>query len=309
MRAVSCSALGSTLVAATALTAACGEDLGTCEMDLATQVVYSSDGTPFYAGQGLVQFGCAEGVCHAAVAEGEGRKGAPHGLNFDVRPLTAQSPADHLTALSDGLAKVRDEGGVMWGEISAGTMPPGEAGKRPEQNWKLSNGNPAGLPGLSTGTGKETVRNWLACGAPVVAGVTGASEEAKTLGTVLDPLAIMTDPTGNGPTFDTVFDAVFSACSACHAPNGPYAALGLDLSSKDAAYSTLVDQPAFAGGSPGVCGDQTTKLVVPGSCEESLVYIKLRPSPPCGAQMPLGAPLSDDKIQALCDWIDAGANK
>lgn len=289
--------------------AGCGDDLGTCQMNAATAVVYASDGTPYYAGQGLVQFGCANGVCHAAVAEKGSRKGAPHGLNFDLAPLRAESSEADVAALREGLAKVHDEAGEMWDQIAAGTMPPGEEGKRPDQNWKQSNGTPAGLPGLSTDTGKATVRNWLACGAPVVAGVTGASAAAMELGAVMPPLEVMSEPGTDGPTFDAVFDATFSQCTACHAPNGAFAALGLDLSSKDTAFATLVDKSAFSGGSPGMCGGQSAKLVEPGNCEGSLLYQKLQADPPCGQQMPLGTPLSASAVQLLCDWIDAGAMK
>jgi hypothetical protein len=308
MRVVPCFALGFALAAATAA-AGCSDNLGTCDMAAmaaATQVVYAADGTPYYAGQGLVQFGCADGVCHSALAEKGSRKGAPHGLNFDVRPLSAGSTADNISALRDGLSEVHDEAGSMWGEISDGAMPPGEAGKRSDQNWKRADGTAAGLPGLSTDVGKATVRNWLACGAPVVAGVTGAPADAMSLGTVMEPLKAMSTPGGGAPTFDAVFDAVFSQCGACHSANGPYMALGLDLSTKAKAYESLVGKmPTTSGG--GMCGSQPNKLIEVGKCKESLVYMKLGANPPCGARMPPTGPLGDAAIQMLCDWIDAGA--
>ena len=94
------------LVAATL--AGCSEDLGTCQMDAATQVVYASDGTPYYAGQGLVQYGCASGVCHSVYAEKDSRRGAPFDLNFDLGPLSSSSTSSNISALRDGLAKVHD---------------------------------------------------------------------------------------------------------------------------------------------------------------------------------------------------------
>jgi hypothetical protein len=295
MRVVSCFA-----VLATAL-AGCSEDLGVCDMVAATTVVYAPDGTPFYAGQGLVQYGCAEGVCHSATAVEDARKGAPHGLNFDVRPLTAQSTPGNIVALRDGIAKVRDEKGDMYGEIAGGTMPPGEEGKRPAQVWKLGNGQSAGLPGIDDNTGKATVRNWLACGAPVVSGVKpGEPSDATQISgsVVLDSLNTGTVES----TFTAVYASVLAPCAAaCHKPGGVYPAL--DLSSKATSYSALVDkEPA-----PGACTGKG-KLVVANSCETSLLYLKLNANPPCGSQMPQGGPyLASSALDALCSWIKAGA--
>jgi hypothetical protein len=298
MRVVSCFALVAVTVAG------CGEDLGTCQMDAATQVIYASNGTPYYAGQGLVQAGCAEGVCHSVYAENATRRGAPHGLNFDVAPLTSGSSAADISALRDGISHVRDNASELWGEISAETMPPGEAGKRGDQTWKAANGDAVPLTNIDTDLAKATIRNWLACGAPLVAGVTGAASAASSLGRVVDPLENMST---DAPTFATVYDTVFSTCKTCH--NGTVVKLGLDLTTATTAYATLVDKAAFTGGGEGKCGSATQKLVTPGKCQESLVYLKLRPNPPCGDQMPIGPALPAASVQLLCDWIDAGATK
>ena len=48
--------------------------------------------------------------------------------------------------------------------------------------------------------------------------------------------------------------------------------------------------------------------VVPGSPEESLLYLKLLPSPPMGSQMPIWFPyLSEAAIQDIETWILEGA--
>lgn len=300
MRVVPCFAL------VTVTAAGCAEDLGTCQMNAATQVVYAGNGTPYYAGQALVQASCAEGVCHSVYAENANRKGAPHGLNFDVAPLTASSSPANASALRDGISHVRDHAASLWGEITAGTMPPGEAGDRGEQQWRAldraGNVQVTPLTGITSDVSKSTVRNWLACGAPLVAGVTGAIADATSLGDLVAPLE---NSSMGGPTFENVYNTVLSSCKTCHNPSTIM--VGIDFSSPTTAFSTLIEQSAFAGGDPGKCGSAPQKLVTPGDCEQSLIYMKLRANPPCGDQMPLGQPLPDADIQLLCDWIDAGA--
>jgi uncharacterized membrane protein len=298
MRVVPCFALVAVAVAG------CAEDLGTCQMNAATQVVYAGNGTPYYAGQALVQASCAEGVCHSAYAANASRKGAPFGLNFDVAPLSSASTPANVSALRDGISHVRDHASSLWGEIAAGTMPPGEAGNRGEQQWKAldadGNAQVTPLTNITSDVAKSTVRNWLACGAPLVAGVS-ATPDAMALGEIVAPLENMST---DGPTFENVYNTVLSSCKTCH----PGAIkVDIDFTSLTTAFNTLVGKAAFAGGAPGMCGAVTQKLVTPGNCQESLLYLKLRANPPCGDQMPLGPPLPDASIQLLCDWIDAGA--
>lgn len=301
MRVVPCCALVAVAVAG------CAEDLGTCQMNAATQVVYASNGTPYYAGQALVQASCAEGVCHSVYAENANRKGAPHGLNFDVAPLTASSSEANVAALRDGISHVRDQAGELWGEIAAGTMPPGEAGNRGEQQWKALDENGMAqvtpLTNITSDLAKSTVRNWLACGAPLIAGTNPGPNDAvaKSLGDVVAPLENMST---DGPTFENVYNTVFSTCKACHNPN--VVKIGLDFTNETTAFSTLVDKAPFVGGE-GKCGAATQKLVTPGKCQESLVYLKLTATPPCGDRMPPGQTVPDASLKLLCDWIDAGA--
>ncbi|MET0389611.1 MAG: hypothetical protein ABW321_26800 [Polyangiales bacterium] len=289
------------VVVATAL-AGCSEDLGTCDMTLATQLVYAPNGTPYYAGQGLVEFGCAQGVCHSSIAQNAGRNGAPHGLNFDLVPIASGGTPDDITRLRDGVEVVRGWSGDIYGEIRAGTMPPGEAGasRLNPIAWKLPNNSDANLPGLNSDVGQATVRNWLACGSPIVARQTGAPAEAATIvGDEKPPLTLM--PAGD--TFQDVYDSALASCgTSCHAPGGTYSLL--DLSTPAVAYAAIVGKPG-----PGTCAG-AGPLVVAGDCQSSTLYKKLLPSPPCGAQMPLGMPvLQSGVVDALCKWIDAGAKQ
>jgi hypothetical protein len=274
-------------------------------MGAATVVVYraDADGTPLYAGQAIVQDSCS-GYCHAASAVGDLRNGAPHGLNFDVAPLTAQSPTGSDGILRDGISKVRDEAADMYGQIEDGDMPPGKVGMRTVPMYKTASGAPAGLPTINDATGKATVRNWLACGAPVIAAVQGAPLAAavSTIDKSQVVAAMPTTPSGTG--FADIYTGILmSSCASCHQVGGPFQAL--DLSSQAAAYTNLVGKDASTA---GLCGGKG-KYVVPGDCENSILYQKLQPSPKCGTQMPMGGnPLSAAAIKSVCDWIKAGAN-
>jgi hypothetical protein len=46
---------------------------------------------------------------------------------------------------------------------------------------------------------------------------------------------------------------------------------------------------------------------VPGDAANSLLIQKLGATPPCGMRMPIGAPLSDEQMAQITQWIDLGA--
>jgi hypothetical protein len=286
------------------LSGSCAPDLGTCDMNAAKQLVYSTAGTPYYTGQALVQQSCAGGLCHASSAVGDARVGAPHGLNFDAAPLTSQSTANDVSVLEAGLTEIRKKAHNMWGQIENGNMPPGTVGMRPVQTWKLPNGSPTQALDIGTADGKATVRNWLACNAPSVGGATGAPPEAAALGDVLPPMS----SSAATNSFQYIYDNILSGtCKACHVKGGPYASMTpLDFTTMTTAYATLVNQDASTTGKCIGHG----KLVVAGNCDTSLLYLKVAPTPPavCGDLMPLGGtPISTVLRQNMCDWIKAGA--
>ena len=92
----------------------------------------------------------------------------------------------------------------------------------------------------------------------------------------------------------------------------------LDLSSKVRAYWSLVGLPSM-----GPACSQIGMRVVAWDPGQSVMYRKLSPTPPCGAQMPAdkttfstngasdvkfsGTPLSADQQQLIYDWIAEGA--
>ena len=289
------------LVVALLLTG-CEADLGTCDMTAATQLVYSSDGTPYYEGQALVQQSCAGSFCHVSTATGMNRFGAPHGLDFDVNVLVPQSQSTSVSALQAGVAKIRDEANDMYGEIDDGAMPPGAKGDRPLQSWTHADKSAAALD-IRTDQGKTIVRNWLACQAPVVAGVTGAPQTGITHSVILDPMTVT-----SSATFSSFYNSVLTPkCLSCHTAGGPFSAMTpLDFTTPATAYASLFNKDSST---TGMCGGR--KLITPGNCDTSLLYEKLLQPPAaivCGARMPLtGDPVPAAMLTPLCDWIKAGA--
>ncbi|HEX2679362.1 MAG TPA: hypothetical protein VHM19_22075 [Polyangiales bacterium] len=295
--------------------AGCSADLGECKPADAKKLVYTPDGLPYYEGQAVVFQSCAGAFCHAAGAKNAARRGVPHGLNFDVVPLSAMSTESDLSVLTSGVKRVRDGASDMYELVDSGEMPPGDAGKRDALPWKqLVNGALVdyALPGAGSSQGKEILRNWLACDAPVVASAMDApaalQPKASFLGDVVAPAQTKIDP-----TFTGVYQAVLSGtCKLCHNPNGGYAdQQALDFSTADLAYSSLVDKAPFMG-AKGKCSSHTGKLVIPGDCQNSLLYQKLNPAATglCGDPMPLGGqPVSAAALDAVCMWITMGANK
>jgi hypothetical protein len=98
------------------------------------------------------------------------------------------------------------------------------------------------------------------------------------------------------PSVSALFDENCSS-SSCHSAENK--AQGLDLASPDVA-ARLVNVPATEG--PGL-------LIDPSAPAESILYLKLMPHPPFGAQMPIGAsPLSASAIACVFAWITEGTS-
>jgi hypothetical protein len=292
----------------------CGPDLGECDVTAAKAVVYNPEGIPYYEGQALVRQSCAGSFCHAAGATGEQRKGVQHGLNFDVATANSQSRLSDVLPLRKGVAEIRDDAEDLYGQVESGAMPPGDEGKaaRASIAWRRSENGvlvDAALPDVSSNAGKEVLRNWLACAAPVVSVTDDAPPdvlaEASEFGDVRPPAG-----TSVQPTFESIYANVFTAsCMSCHVSGGPYSSVqAVEFDTRELAHSTLVGADPFDGGE---C-DGRGELVTPGDCEGSLLYQKLLPEgemeDPCGSPMPLGdQPVSAETLDAICEWIDMGA--
>ena len=77
----------------------------------------------------------------------------------------------------------------------------------------------------------------------------------------------------------------------------------LDFTTQAKAYAALVDTQADGPD----CKSSGLTRVVAGKPNESLMYEKLSPTPPCGRRMPLGNVLSTSETAMVREWIAGGA--
>lgn len=106
-----------------------------------------------------------------------------------------------------------------------------------------------------------------------------------------------------GAGFAQLYETLFTPFCArpCHAGG----TAGLDMSSREAAYRSLVRVPANP---KAPCGDSGKNRVEPGAPFESLLVLKLSTKgAPCGQQMPPGGELREEFQSAIREWIAAGA--
>ncbi|HJL20007.1 MAG TPA: hypothetical protein RMH99_30360 [Sandaracinaceae bacterium LLY-WYZ-13_1] len=297
----------------------CQPDLGECDQPAAFELVYTEDGVPAFAGQALMNQSCGGGgFCHASGIPAEDRYGVPHGLGMDLRPAsTTDAPRDGETArLSRDQVTVYEQRHEVWGQVDSGRMPPALPAMDRE---KLAQAAPRydrvaddgvtfePLPGIDTDEGRAILRNWLACGTPVVERTVPRSDAAPPVGYVVPACRRRCID----PTWPAIHEAIVAprcATAGCH--DAETEAGALDLSAGPAALrAQLVDQtPAGL-----LCGSASdfadTPMIAPGDPEGSLLWVKVAPTGDrCGSTMPLsGAPLSEQALCALREWIAAGA--
>jgi mono/diheme cytochrome c family protein len=254
------SMVGASLMAAGLVIAGCGVDLGACDQTLLGGV----EGMTPHTAQQLVNRTCAGGLCHSQDAVGALRNGAPAGLDFDLIPASA-SVQDSAKVLRSS-AVVREWRDEMWDQLGSGDMPP------------------EGFGTLSSDD-KETVRNWLACGAPVV----------------------VAPPAGTTPDWTSIYALFEERCLACHTAERSTNGGGFVLGAMGGACAALGNVVNAAAITERCVGNGT--LVVPGDPDASLLLDKLSaPTPRCGERMPLGMdPLSAAELAAIRSWIQAGA--
>ena len=341
----------------------CNSEVGECNLDdpsfgpAALSITYrAADGLPMFEGQALVQSTCGNGsFCHSPAAERGERFGVPKGLDFDVslacddqdpscistQTCSEGSSSEYCTRLArleDGQQRALGLGRNFVSQVKSGSMPPGAAGKkvRDPASWaRPPNADP--LPSIDSKEGKEIVRNWIACGAPVVARTETPptpDDQSQPCPSFADEVCIYRGPVVvPDPTWSSIyFEQFMDSCVTCHAPaNGasdlnpdragepipggasPAGLAALDLSGSDPtdtsewafeSHARVVGVPASAAGD---CSGEGT-LVVAGDPAVSLLVQKLRNEQTCGDPMPQnGDLLLNDVISVVEQWITDGA--
>jgi hypothetical protein len=121
-----------------------------------------------------------------------------------------------------------------------------------------------------------------------------------------DSVTRTVDAVVNVPTYAAHIQPIWTAtCTSCHdSSTGTRGGLNLD---EGKSHASLYN--ANAAGNP--CGSTGRKRVVPNKPDESLLVLKLGPTPPCGSRMPMGDTSYFDNnpglVTRIRSWILAGA--
>ncbi len=111
------------------------------------------------------------------------------------------------------------------------------------------------------------------------------------------------EPVDDGEaTWSNVYQFSFRTCRNpdCHGGG----IIGLNFASKDAAYESMLNQPAYP---MGQCVMLAKQRLVPGDPDNSLLYLKLDQNAPCGQNMPPGGQLPPKERDRVRTWIMNGA--
>lgn len=117
------------------------------------------------------------------------------------------------------------------------------------------------------------------------------------------------NPTSFSAIYQDIFFNLGCGSGQCHSA---VASGGLNMTSRDMAYTNLVGVIAMGMAQPGTaangCGGTGMIRVVPGDPNSSLLVAKLAHTQTCGGPMPnAGTTLPADQLQRIRDWISAGA--
>ena len=314
----------------------CAPTVGTeCDMAAATSIVYDPFGSPAYVGQSMMITSCGVNGAYCHAASPQDRYGAPFGMDFD--PILADNEVfdgnrdrgeARLFAIRTRIFDMRDD---IYAQVVGGQMPPrGIGSARVDDALAMGGGyhaytGPGDLVGTSVPTihsaeGHAILRNWLACGAPMIEGVTPAMSLAchhDAECTITGSCVVTAGVCGTvgastpahaidiQPTWDSIYTTVIQhtcATGGCHdAASAPFSG-HLDMSTADLAYADLV----------GVAADHTEcgTRVAPGNPGGSFLLAKLdgtQSHGTCGDTMPIGGMLPTPVRGAIQTWITNGA--
>lgn len=214
--------------------------------------------------------------------------------------------------------------------VEDGSMPPGAAGEGTrafaEYYGEFEAGTFSGrIPTLDTRAGREVLRNWLACGSPVLEfSVAADADEGPGDDCGAGPVgrcgvaAPGLEPPD--PTWDSIYDRVLRPlCLSCHQPDNPFwgyndSGNGQELDYTDAAdaltFMVGVEASSRSAATDVDCAEFGT-LIVSGDADASIFFRKMTAEPGCGEAMPLregGRGLPENVLAPIREWIEAGAN-
>ena len=261
---------------------------------------------------------CSEAQCEAYAMAACADE--PEGSRADCAIAAYET---EMTRVNDAIERLRRNQQVTYDhryEILAtvrdGSMPPGAAGSAVRANAEYYGAYDGvafsgRVPNLDTREGREVLRNWLACGSPVLEfsddeGTPGESCGPGVVGDCGVAAPALPPPE---PTWPSIYTRlVRPLCLECHQPGNPFYGPGdqeLDYSEMMASLTAM--SGVQADGS--ACVDTGT-LIVPGDPEASIFYRKLTSDPGCGDIMPLGreSGLPESVLAPIRQWIEAGAN-
>jgi hypothetical protein len=303
------------LLALASFAFACTDDVGTCEGSLQGRDTVLVDNTVVYGGQAIMNRACSVG-CHSSLATGAARNGVPAGLDFDLKPVDEEDAAGtkksgtttivklkeaQIAGLRARQKKIVENRHLIWQQVQDGLMPPAGMFESVMSNiFASSEKTPckAGkeyskIPQVQT---REVLRNWLACGAPLVETNGSKVDKTSTAGAAGYQYPTCAAEPAEVVTLETLFTTTLADCGVCHNNSftGPPAFASVEVLAK-----SLRTKSACAG----------KKFVSPGKPEDSYMLDLLKgPNPACNhEQMPQGDSLSTRAIDQITAWIAAGA--
>lgn len=351
--ALSAPTLLSLLSGVAALTAGCN-DLGPCDNPARARSTVKVGSQVMYTGQAVMLRACATG-CHSSKVTGTARLGAPAGLDFDLVPLApgaavmgpdgkvssvAVDPLE-LAGLRARQRKVFDERESIWEQVDKGLMPPKGVGETfktlasivgftYQPDGKCTKAEALDSP-------KEELRDWLACGTPIVETVSaqlpfavpaadaGAADMASGAyaysgevgyqypacsGESTGDDAGVGDGGAGGATFAQVYAILEAQCNFCHSGAAAMGSFDVGLTI-DTAYTKLLGADGTGGAT--VCMAKP-KYIVPNKPADSyfLTMVDNKATGRCTKNvMPIGSGvgLPAAELKTITDWINAGAKR
>lgn len=175
---------------------------------------------------------------------------------------------------------------------------------------------------------RELLRNWLACGAPVVESAPIGANAGANCNDAEDPnhvgdcvVAMPPDLTVPEANWDSIYEYVVQPLcgTACHSPERDpqtFDNTGLDFATVDAAYDSLVGRGARTGTCQETASTMQFADLIPAAVNgtidytQSFFYAKLAydDADVCGSHMPPGFPVFPPSIlDPIRLWITSGA--